>query len=93
MVAKSELACQLGQSLRRERRRAGLSQEVLAFQAGLHRTAVGQLERGKRVARVDTLIRLAGAMGVPAGDLLADVTWTPGTYSQGVYRHVPGGER
>ena len=89
MAAISELACQLGGDLRRERKRAGLSQEALAFHAGRHRTAVGQLERGERVARVDRLIRLAGAMGVPAGDLLVDVIWTAGTHSQEVYRHEP----
>ena len=94
MAAKSELARKLGANLRRERRHAGLSQEELAFQAGLHRTAVGQLERGERVARVDTLIRLAGTMGIPPGDLLAGVTWTPGVYSQGVFQHASadGGE-
>jgi transcriptional regulator with XRE-family HTH domain len=89
MAARSELARQLGGNLRRERRRAGLSQEELAFLAGLHRTAVGQVERGERVARVDTLIRLAGAMGVPAGILLVDLTWTPGTFTTGSFRHEP----
>lgn len=93
MAAKSDLARQFGGNLRRERRRAGLSQEALAFQAGLHRTAVGQLERGERIARVDTLIRLAGSMGIASGDLLVDVTWTPGVYSQGAFGHVPGGGR
>jgi transcriptional regulator with XRE-family HTH domain len=102
MAARSELARQIGGNLRRERRRAGLSQEALAFRAELHRTAVGQLERGERVARVDTLIRLAGAMGVPAGILLVDLTWTPGTFTKGSFRHEPviedgdadrGGER
>jgi transcriptional regulator with XRE-family HTH domain len=44
------------------RKRAGISQEEAAECASLHRTAVGQLERGERVARVDTLINLAGSL-------------------------------
>lgn len=41
------------------RERANLSQEELGMRAELHRTAVGQLERGDRVARTDTLVKLA----------------------------------
>lgn len=48
----------------RERTR-NLSQEELGMRAELHRTAVGQLERGERVARSDTLVKLAGSLGVP----------------------------
>ena len=92
MAANSELSAQLGETLRRERRRSGLSQEGLAFRAGLHRTAVGQLERGERVARADTLIRLAGSMGIPAGDLLVDVRWTPGVYEEGSFGHQADAE-
>jgi transcriptional regulator with XRE-family HTH domain len=84
-----ELAAVLGDNIRRQRRRAGISQEALGYRAGLHRTAIGQLERGERVARADTLIRLAGAMGIPAGDLLADLHWTPGNLAEGSFRHEP----
>jgi transcriptional regulator with XRE-family HTH domain len=55
-----------GGNLRRVRRREGLSQEQLASRASLHRTEIGRLERGERVCRIDTLVRLAGAMAVPA---------------------------
>ena len=33
--------------------------------ASLHRTAVGQIERGERVCRVDTLVKLAGSLEIP----------------------------
>jgi transcriptional regulator with XRE-family HTH domain len=59
------------------RRRAGLSQEELGFLASLHRTEIGQLERGVRLARIDTLIKLAGALSVPPGDLLKGIAWAP----------------
>jgi transcriptional regulator with XRE-family HTH domain len=49
-----------------------------AARASLHRTEIGLLEHGKRVARVDTLIKLAGAMAIPPSDLLEGIHWTPG---------------
>ena len=60
------------------RKRRGLSQEELGFRASLHRTEISQLERGIRLARVDTLVKLAGALSVPPGDLLKGTAWTPG---------------
>jgi DNA-binding XRE family transcriptional regulator len=76
--AAVDIATHFGRNLARCRKRAKLSQEELAVRASLHRTAVGQLERGERVARVDTLIKLAGSLGIPPGDLLAGMGWTPG---------------
>jgi transcriptional regulator with XRE-family HTH domain len=73
------LADQFGRNLAYCRRRAKLSQEELAVRASLHRTAVGQLERGERVARVDTLIKLAGGIGIPPEELLDGLGWDPGS--------------
>lgn len=81
---------QFGKNLARCRRRAGLSQEELSVRASLHRTAVGQLERGERVARVDTLIKLAGSLGTPPGDLLDGLGWEPGYTQPGAYRETMG---
>lgn len=76
--AQVAIAVSFGRNLARCRKRAGLSQEELAVRASLHRTAVGQLERGERVARVDTLIKLAGSLGIPPGELLDGMGWEPG---------------
>ena len=65
-------------NLVRARKRSGLSQEELGFRASLHRTEVGMLERGHRIPRIDTLVKLAGALEVPPGDLLDGIDWTPG---------------
>lgn len=74
----------LGERIRRARKRVGLSQEDLAFQANLDRSYMGGIERGERnvsflklclIARV--LKRDAGsfAKGLPAeDDPLSDVT-------------------
>ena len=73
-----DIAARFGENLVRCRKRADLSQEELGFRASLHRTEIGMLERGVRVARIDTLIKLAGAMDIPPEDLLEGLTWTPG---------------
>ena len=72
------VARRVGANVRRARKRADLSQEELAVRASLHRTAVGQLERGERVARADTLVKLAGSLGIPPGELLDGLQWEPG---------------
>lgn len=72
------VASHFGASLARYRKAAGLSQEETAVRASLHRTAVGQIERGERVARVDTLIKLAGSLEIEPGELLTGLSWQPG---------------
>lgn len=78
-------AKRFGENLSRHRKRADLSQEQLSVRASLHRTAVGQLERGERVARMDTFIKLIGALGVRPEDLLEGLKWTPGEMTAGKF--------
>jgi XRE family transcriptional regulator, regulator of sulfur utilization len=74
-----------GANLRRARREAGLSQEETAVRASLHRTEIGLLERGERMPRIDTAIKMAGAVGVPLADLVDGIAWTPGTAQRGQF--------
>lgn len=55
----------------------GLTQEVLAKRAGLHRTEIGRLESGERVPKIDTLIRLADSAGTTTAKLLDGIYWLP----------------
>jgi DNA-binding XRE family transcriptional regulator len=70
------IAERFGENLRRLRRRAGMSQEELAERADLHRTQIGLIERGLRVGRIDTLIKLASALDASPVDLLDGIDWT-----------------
>lgn len=79
------VADQFGRNLAYCRMRAKLSQEELAVRASLHRTAVGQLERGERVARIDTVVKLAGSLGIPPEELLDGIGWDPGGTRLGQY--------
>lgn len=66
-----------GQALREARARTYLSQEELAFRSGIHRTQISQLELGRRLPRLDTVIKLAGALGVDPRTLVTEVRWVP----------------
>jgi len=79
------LAERFGKNLRRVRKREDLSQEQLGRRASLHRTEIGLLEKGERVCRIDTLVRLAGAMAVPPGELLDGIDWVPGPETVGTF--------
>lgn len=49
---------------------AGCSQESLAFEAGLDRSYISLLERGKRSPTLDTIARLALVLGVSPTHLI-----------------------
>ena len=65
-----EILKTLGNRMRSLRERKGVSQESFAGICGLHRTAVGLLERGKSIPRLDTLLIVAEHLGVTVSDLL-----------------------
>jgi transcriptional regulator with XRE-family HTH domain len=57
-------------NVRKLRRERGLSQEVLAERASLHRTYIGSIERGERNISIDNMERLANALGVRLKEML-----------------------
>jgi transcriptional regulator with XRE-family HTH domain len=73
-----EMKVRFGKNLARFRNRADVSQEELSFRASIHRTEVSLLERGERMPRVDTALRIAGSLGVPLDDLVSGLEWRPG---------------
>jgi transcriptional regulator with XRE-family HTH domain len=60
----------LGSNVRRLRTEKGLSQEEFAFEAGIHRTYVSQVECGKKNATTTMIEKLAKPFGIPPGRLL-----------------------
>jgi transcriptional regulator with XRE-family HTH domain len=80
------VAQQFAENLLIYRRRAGLSQEALGFRADLHRTEIGEIEKGARTPRIDTLVKLAGALSVTPGDLMKGIAWIPGGTRVGRFR-------
>jgi transcriptional regulator with XRE-family HTH domain len=75
--ADREAAKRLGRNLWLARRRAGYSQEALGALCGLHRTEIGFVENGERLPRVDTLLKLVGALGLRIEALVDGIEWIP----------------
>jgi len=78
-----DIAALFGDNLARQRKLADLSQEEVSLRASLHRTEISQLERGLRIARIDTLVKLRDALEVSSDDLLSGIVWNSGHYRPG----------
>ena len=62
----------LGQRLRALRLAAGLTQAELARRTGIHRPNIARVEAGRHTPSLETLARLAAAIGVSTTRVLAD---------------------
>ncbi|MFA6002947.1 MAG: helix-turn-helix transcriptional regulator [Elusimicrobiota bacterium] len=67
-----DIYCKVGVLVRARREHLGLTQEELGEAAGMHPSFIGQIERGVKRSSLQTLARLAGALGVGLGDLIED---------------------
>jgi len=88
----SEVSALFAENLLRLRKEAGFSQEDLGLRAALHRTEISLLERGTRIPRIDTLVKLAGALEIAPCDLLEGIVWRAGTATEGrfIETAIPG---
>ncbi|MGD7003722.1 helix-turn-helix domain-containing protein [Corynebacterium halotolerans] len=77
MTSDDDLLRVFGDRLRAARKAAGLSQEALAHQAGLHRTYVSSVERGERNIALLNILTLATILDIDAGTLLAGLIRHP----------------
>jgi transcriptional regulator with XRE-family HTH domain len=80
-----DVARRFGENVERERKKKKprLTQERLAEQASIDRTHVSQVEAGKRSVRLETLVKLAGALDVEPAELLDGLRWVPPTTKPG----------
>ncbi|OGG07846.1 transcriptional regulator [Candidatus Gottesmanbacteria bacterium RIFCSPHIGHO2_12_FULL_40_13] len=58
-----------GERVRELREKAGLSQEELGFQAGLHRTYIGSIERGEQNVSIDNIHKITKALKISLSEL------------------------
>ncbi len=63
----------LGRRMRALRAKQGFSQEAFADHCGLHRVAVGLIERGRRVPSLKTLLIISMGFKISLSDLLKGV--------------------
>ena len=69
MPLETDIKTRFGRRLRELRQARGLSQEELAFKAGLHRTYVSSAERGQRNLGLVNIERLARALDIDICEL------------------------
>lgn len=62
------------------------SLERLAERSGIEREELDSILRGEMEARVDTIVRLAGALEATPGELYEGVTWVPDGKGGGEFR-------
>lgn len=67
------LEAAFGKVLKTTREERGMSQEDLSFEAGLHRTYVSLLERGRNAPSIRALWALAQALDVRPSELIRGV--------------------
>lgn len=82
------LAQRFAANLKHYRKESGLSQEDLAARAEIHRSQVSALSSAKQIPKIDTLVKLAGALGIPAGDLLEGLEFEP-AFRSGRFKIAP----
>lgn len=70
---KKNIEILFGQLIRRYREKLGLSQEGFADVAGIHRTYVSSIERGKVQVSIGIAHKLAVALGVPLSRIWQDL--------------------
>lgn len=63
----------MGRIISQMRMERNLSQEVLSGLAGIARSHLAMIETGRKNANVDTLWRIANALGVPLSQLIRQV--------------------
>lgn len=63
-MSNYDLIKSLGQRIREARQASGLSQEELAFKAGVHRTYLGLIERGNSNITLVNYAKIVDALGI-----------------------------
>lgn len=72
MERAADIGAIFGEVLRRHRSEKNISQEELAFLAGVDRTFISRLERGIRQPTITTIIGIGQALGVSAAELVRE---------------------
>lgn len=78
----------VAQNVRAARLSLGIGQQELATSAGILKSFVCHIERGRRLPRLDGLWRIAAALRVPASQLLEPPTPTHDTVASDLARHL-----
>ena len=70
MTRIDSIIIRFGQNVQAQRQALGISQEELAYRAGLHRTYIGMVERAERSISLQNAKTIADALNVKLDKLL-----------------------
>jgi transcriptional regulator with XRE-family HTH domain len=63
----------IGEAIRANRKKTGLSQERLSELVDLNPKYIGEVERGEKIISIEALMRIAEAVDVPLRDFFHDI--------------------
>ena len=86
-----DVAKRFATNLIQHRKRANLTQEELGLRAETNRSQIGKLEMGKTLPRLDTFLRLTGALAVSTESLIEGIAWRPPQTEAGKFELTPPG--
>lgn len=72
MAKRSQIRAVLAKNVRRLRTGKGLSQDALAVDAGQHQGLISEIENGRANPELDTLGKIAAALGVHPHELFEE---------------------
>lgn len=79
----------IGEHIRKHREKAGIKQEEFAELVNLSPTYMGAIERGLKLPRLETFIRIVNALQIPSDVLLSDVLITKNEiYASTIYQQL-----
>ncbi len=67
---EKRIVAEFAASMKKYRKRKGISQEKLAEYANLHRTYIGALERAQKIPSLITIMKVSKALEVSIYDLI-----------------------
>ncbi len=73
IINTDEICRELGTSVKHLRQVQGITQEELAYRAGLHRTYIGCVERGEKNVGVATIFKVAHGLGIEPWELFKEI--------------------
>ncbi|MFH1228443.1 MAG: helix-turn-helix transcriptional regulator [Planctomycetota bacterium] len=70
MIDLQQIAQQLGERIRALRKKMGLKQAQFAQMVGMSRDAIGLMERGDKLPRLESICKIADKLNIPLSKLL-----------------------
>lgn len=74
MYTKHPNLIKIGKRIQLLRKQKGLSQEELAYNAGVARTYMGRVERGEQNISIQNLIKIAMALKTEVGEMIPKIS-------------------